>query len=85
MIVVPAPSLFSARILSLVFLPKILIVSEALFSVFFFLSQIVLIVLFSESLALALVSTLALALAPEFFLFIIFILVWPGCLVLLPA
>ena len=44
-----------------------------------------LIVLFSESLALALVSTLALALAPEFFLFIIFILVWPGCLVLLPA
>ena len=85
MIVVLASSLFSARILSLVFLPKILIVSEALFSLLFFLSHILLIVLFSESLALALVATLALALAPEFFLFIIFILVRPGCLVLRPA
>lgn len=82
-----APSLFSARILSLVFLPKILIVSEALFSVFFFRSHILLIVLFSESLALSLslVAILSLTLAPEFFLFIIFIFVWPPGLVLLPA
>ena len=60
--------------------------SEALFSLFFFLSEILLIVLFSESLSLSLVATLSLALvAPEFLLFICFILVWPGWLVLLPA
>ena len=82
------PLVFSARILSLVFLSKILIVSEALFSLFFFLSEILLIVLFSESLSLSLslVTTLSLALvAPEFLLFICFILVWPGWFVLLPA
>ena len=82
------PLVFSARILSLVFLSKILIVSEALFSLFFFLSEILLIVLFSESLSLSLslVATLSLALvAPEFLLFICFILVWPGWFVLLPA
>ena len=80
---------FSARILSLVFLPKILIVAEALFSLFFFLSQIVLIVLFSESLSLSLslslVATLSRALVPKFLLFICFVLVCPGWLVLLPA
>ena len=82
------PLVFSARILSLVFLSKILIVSEALFSLFFFLSEILLIVLFSESLSLSLslVATLSLALvAPEFLLFICFILVRPGWFVLLPA
>ena len=77
--------LFSARILSLVFLPKILIVSEALLSIFFFLSQILLIVLFSEPLALSLVATLALVLVPKFLLFVCFVLVLPGGLVLLPA
>ena len=79
------PLLFSARILSLVFLPKILIVSEALLSIFFFLSQILLIVLFSEPLALSLVATLALVLVPKFLLFVCFVLVLPGWLGLLPA
>ena len=78
------PLLLSARILSLVFLPKILIVTEALLSLFFFLSHILLIVLFSEALALSLVATLALVLVPKFLLFVCFVLVLPGRLGLLP-
>ena len=76
MILVPTASLFSARILSLVFLPNILVLSEALLSVFFFLSQTLLIVLFSESLGLV-QAPLSLVLAPEFFLLIVLILVRP--------
>ena len=83
LVVTAASDVFSARILSLVFCPKILIVlfSEILFDVsLFLLPQILLVVLFSASLAL-----LAL-LAPEFFLLICFkILVGASRFVLFPA
>jgi len=81
LVVTAASGVFSARILSLVFCPQIqiLLFSEILFDLFLFMPQILLVVLFSESLVLASESFLFIS----FKVFVVarrFVVLFPGFL-----